>query len=269
MSERTGYLPGVPCWADLSTTDVKGGAAFYGEMLGWDVEFDDRPESGGYGQFLLRGRRVAGIGPTFEESDPAWNTYFATRDAAGTAAKVGACGGAVVMEPMPIFDQGVMAVFQDPSGAFFSVWQAGRHIGAELINEPGTLCWHELATRDVDAAGDFYTKIFGWQPRTSDMGGAPYTEFLADDHSIAGAMPMTAVHPPEAPPHWLVYFCVADADAVTAHAERIGATVLAPPRSVPSGRFSVLADPQSAPFAVIALPETPPETHPEASRPRG
>lgn len=254
MSDRSGYQPGVPCWADLSTTDVAAAADFYARALGWDVEFDHRPEAGGYGRFLLRGRHVAGIGPTGEQSAPAWSTYFATRDAAATAAMVAACGGTVVMAPLPILDQGVMAVFQDPSGAFFSVWQADRHPGAEIVNEPGSLCWHELATRDVKAAGDFYPRIFGWQARASDMGGAPYTEFLAEDHSVAGVVPMTAAYPPEIPPHWLVYFCVTDTDEAAGRVERLGGAVLAPPRTVPAGRFAVLADPQSAYFAILALP---------------
>ncbi len=37
-----------------------------------------------------------------------------------------------------------MAVVQDPTGAFFSIWQAKGSIGAEIVNEPGTLCWNEL-----------------------------------------------------------------------------------------------------------------------------
>ena len=53
---------------------------------------------------------------------------------------------------MDVLDVGRMAVFTDPQGAVFSVWQAGTHPGAELVNEPGTWSWSELLTTDVEAA---------------------------------------------------------------------------------------------------------------------
>jgi hypothetical protein len=31
-----------------------------------------------------------------------------------------------------------MAVFADSTGAAIGLWQPGRHIGAQLVNEPGT-----------------------------------------------------------------------------------------------------------------------------------
>jgi hypothetical protein len=56
------------------------------------------------------------------------------------------------------------------------------------------------------------------------------------------------------PPHWLVYFAVADCDASTERAHELGATVKVPPSDIPGvGRFSMLADPQGAGFAVLRL----------------
>jgi predicted enzyme related to lactoylglutathione lyase len=147
-----------------------------------------------------------------------------------------------------------MAVFQDPAGAFLGVWQADRHAGAELVNEPGAFCWNELATRDPDRAGDFYAKVFGWEPhRADDSGGMDYTEFRVGGESIAGMMPMADRYPAGMPPHWMVYFAVGDCDAAVARATDLGATVFVPPQDVPVGRFAIMADPQQAAFAVIAL----------------
>jgi predicted enzyme related to lactoylglutathione lyase len=55
-----------------------------------------------------------------------------------------------------------------------------------------------------------------------------------------------------APPHWLPYILVADCDTSTAKAKDMGATVYAPPMTIDNSlRFSVLADPQGAVFALF------------------
>jgi predicted enzyme related to lactoylglutathione lyase len=159
------------------------------------------------------------------------------------------------MEPMQVFEEGSLAVFQDPAGAFIGVWQAGDHTGAELANEPGAFTWNELATRDVEAAKAFYTRVFGWEAQTNDMGGMQYTEFKVDGRSIAGMLPMGEQFPPGVPPHWLVYFAVADCDASVARVQELGGSVFAPPMDMPIGRFSVVADPQDAVFAVFQAAE--------------
>ena len=58
-----------------------------------------------------------------------WNTYVWVESADETAAKVRDAGGSVVMEPFDVMDAGRMAVFADPEGAAFCVWQAKRAQG--------------------------------------------------------------------------------------------------------------------------------------------
>lgn len=256
MSLRSGYEPGVPCWVDLSSTDVDASVHFYGEVLGWRAEMVDDPEAGGYGQFFHEGRNVAGVGPVFAEGMPSvWNTYVATEDAAATADRVEDAGGTVVMPPMQIFEQGTMAVFRGPDGAHVCVWQAGRHKGAELVNEPVSLCWNELVTRDVAAAERFYPAVFGWTPRPQEMDGVTYTEWLSGGASVAGMMEMSPNYPPETPSHWMVYFAVADLDDTVAAARRLGASVLIDAMESPPGRFGMFVDPQGAALSVIQLTE--------------
>jgi predicted enzyme related to lactoylglutathione lyase len=43
------------------------------------------------------------------------------------------------------------------------------------VNEPGTLCWNELTTRDPDGSEQFYGAIFGWQAAATDFDGVEYT----------------------------------------------------------------------------------------------
>ena len=78
-----------------------------------------------------------------------------------------------------------MAVFADPTGAAFAVWQPAKMKGAELVNKPNSMGWNELATRDMGAATAFYTKVFPWTTKTNDMpGGGQYTEWLIDGRTL-------------------------------------------------------------------------------------
>jgi uncharacterized protein len=252
--EMTTYQPGTPSWVDLSTPDVSAAAEFYGTLFGWQVQ-DSVPEAGGYRLADLRGKPVAGIGPQMQPGmPPAWATYIATADADATAKAVAEAGGQTFMAPMEVMDVGTMAVFADPTGAAFGVWQAGQHIGAGFVNEPGSLSWNELATRQPEAAIPFYRDVFGWDSVTHEMDGSSYTEWLLDGRgSVAGMMPMDANIPAEVPAHWRVYFAVADADATVAKVTELGGAVHVPPMDIPQGRFAMLADPQGAAFNIIRL----------------
>jgi predicted enzyme related to lactoylglutathione lyase len=255
MPERSQYTPGTPCWIDIGT-DVGPAKEFYTSLFGWKTEDAGAPEeTGGYGFFMKNGKMVAGFGPKQGEGPPFWSTYVCVSDADQTAKEVEAAGGTVVVPPMDVISAGRMAVFQDTGGAFISAWQPGDHLGAQLVNEDGSLTWNELNTRNVDAAKTFYRKAFGWDPVTHADGPMPYTEFQVSGQSIAGMMDMPPMVPAEVPSHWLVYFAVDDADAKVAKAQQLGASVLAPLMDVPVGRFSVLQDPQGAVFAVIRMSE--------------
>ncbi|TMM39687.1 MAG: VOC family protein [Actinobacteria bacterium] len=243
------YAPGTPNWVDLGSTDVPGATGFYGSLFGWTVD-DLGPEAGGYGIFRKNGRQVAGVGPATDPSrGTSWATYFATDDADDVASKVQANGGQVVMAPMDVMDQGRMAVCTDPTGVFFAVWQAGKHLGAELVNEPGCLTWNELTTTDMAAAKAFYPAVLGVTIRDVSMGeGMTYTLFEVDDRAVAGGM---QVDPAGMPTQWSVYFAVDDCDAVHAKAVELGATPVMGPEDAPPGRFAILTDPQGGIFSII------------------
>lgn len=253
MAEFTDYPPGTPSWVDLSSPDLEASKAFYGSLFGWQAE-DLGPDAGGYSMFKLRDRYVAGLGPVQGEGrPPAWGTYVTVPDADATVAVVKQAGGTVFLEPMDVFDAGRMAVFADPTGAVLSVWQPGNHKGAELANEPGAFSWNELNTRDPAAAKAFYTAVFGWEPEEHAMGPMTYTEWKINGRSIGGMIDMNPNVPAQVPPHWLVYFTVEDTDATVAAITGKGGTVFVGPLDIPQGRFAVVADPQGAVFAVIAM----------------
>jgi uncharacterized protein len=273
VPERDGYIPGVPCWIDTSQPDPEAAADFYSGLFGWELEDVVPPEAGArYFMARIRGGDVAAVG-SIPEGAPqmaTWNTYVWVDSADDTAAKVRDAGGKALMEPFDVMDAGRMAVFADPEGAAFFVWQANQHQGARIVNEHGSVNFNGLNTRDVEGAKSFYGKVFGWQTITLDGGAEMWTLPGYGDHleesnpdlrkqmAEAGAPAgfedvVASINPiaddqPDVPPHWSVTFGVDDADAIAAKATELGGRVLVPPFDAPWVRMTVLADPQGATF---------------------
>jgi uncharacterized protein len=252
------YAPGTPSWVELSTPNVDASAAFYRELMGWNaVEPGPAEETGGYRIFQQNGDGVAGLMQHMQEGQPtAWLTYISVADADATTDKVKAAGGSVIIEPMDVMDIGRMAVFTDPTGAAFGIWQPKSFAGADLVNEPNSLCWNEVRTRNADADKAFYPAVFDWTASRPSFEGAPdtYTVWELGGKPVGGMMAMAdEFFPAEIPPHWDSCFAVADCDATVAKARELGATVTAGPMDMPIGRFAQLIDPQGASFSVMQM----------------
>jgi len=255
MAEAKTAIANKPAWVDLSSSDPAGSREFYAKLFGWKVEVDPDPQYGGYALAKLNGKDVAGIGPKQSPEGPsAWAVYIGTPDAEELGKKVQAAGGKVIAPAFDIGEQGRMAVFQDPSGAFISGWQPTR-MGGFQIGGANTYGWAELNARGVDKALPFYKKVFGWTVKTSPMGesGPPYNEFQIGGESIAGAMEMNPMVPAEMPSYWMVYFSVPDVDKAFKKATDAGATEMMAPQEFPGGRFAILSDPQGAAFGLLSM----------------
>jgi uncharacterized protein len=242
-----------PAWVDLSSADPEGSRTFYSKLFGWQVDVNPDPQYGGYALAKIGGKDVAGIAPSQTPGQPtSWLIYIGTSDAEDLAKKVQSAGGTVVAAPFDVGDQGRMAVFQDPSGAFISAWQA-TSMGGFQTNAANSYGWAELNARGIDQAIPFYQKVFGWASKTSDMGEGqpPYTEFQVDGESIAGAMEMNPMVPAQVPSYWMVYFNVDDVDAAFRKAIDGGAKEMLAPDDFPGGRFAILTDPQGAAFGLL------------------
>ncbi len=248
MPEVTKYDHGVPSWVDLVTRDLDAGLRFYTELFRWDAS-DQGEEAGHYVIATRDGRTIAGLSALEEDSGPPrWTTYIDVDDAESAAHRVEAAGGKVLAGPLDVMGEGRMAVLADTTGAAFAVWQPQRHMGAQLVNEPGTLIWNELATSDLSGARAFYTAVFGWGWSGSD----DYAEFQVGGRTVGAVMPRPAGLPADVPDHWLVYFATADLDADLSTAGGLGASTLSGPTDIPgAGRFAVLSDPQGAVFALF------------------
>jgi uncharacterized protein len=255
MQETMTKLTNRPAWVDLATPDAAGSREFYSKLFGWQVEVSDDPQYGGYGTAKLGDRSVGGIGPKQSEQAPtAWSLYIGTDDVDGLAARATDAGGTILVAPSDVGDQGRWAVFQDPTGAAISVWRWSQG-GDFLADAPNAFGWAELNARGVEKAIPFYETVFGWGHKTSE-GGAddpPYTEFLLDGESIAGAWEMNPMVPADVPSYWQVYFNVADVDATHQRAVAAGARSMVEPQDFPGGRFSILTDPQGASFGLLRI----------------
>jgi uncharacterized protein len=255
MGERTSHAPGTFSWADLSTTDPAAAKGFYGSLFGWD--FDDRPVGDGqvYTMCRVDGHDVCALSAQQEQErsmgiPPHWNNYVTVADVDASTAKARELGANVFAEPFDVLEAGRMSVVADPAGAVFCMWQPRDSIGATVVNVPGALTWNELATKDMDAAKDFYGGLFGWSFEDMEGSPLPYSIIRNGERSNGG---IRAQSPDEAqiPPYWIPYFAVESVDTSAVRAGELGGRVFMPPTAVPAGRFSVLADPQGAAVAIF------------------
>ena len=178
MPERDGYIAGVPCWVDTPQPDPEAAVDFYSGVFGW--EFEDAMPPGSEGKYFiarLNGGDGAAVGSIPAGAPPAalWNTYVWVDSAAETAAKVRDAGGGILMEPFDVPASGRMAVFTDPDGAAFCVWQAKEFKGAQVVNEAGSLNFNSLNTHDVAGARRFYGTVFGWETLVLEGGFEMWT----------------------------------------------------------------------------------------------
>jgi predicted enzyme related to lactoylglutathione lyase len=248
------FTPGIPSWVDLGSPDVDASISFYSDLFGWTASEPGPPEAGGYRFLLQDGKMVAGIGPLMMEGQPpAWLNYVTVADADETAGKARAAGATVFVEPTDVMDVGRFSILADPTGAALGLWQPRKHMGAGLVNEPVSLTWNELETRDPAAAKPFYKAIFDWDAETAEMGGMEYTTWQLGGKPVGGMADITGRLPDAVPAHWLAYFAVADTDATVEKAKAAGGDVSVPPMDIPAGRFAVLADPHGAAFGVIKM----------------
>ncbi len=256
MSQPTSFPTGVPCWIDLFTTDPDASIAFYGELFGWVGE-SAGDEFGGYINFELDGRRVAGAMRNDGSAGmpDAWNIYLSTDDADVTAKSAMDHGATVFVPPMPVGDLGSMMVMADPGQAAIGAWQPGTFPGFGVLDEPGAPSWFELHTRDYDAAVTFYREVFAWDAHVaSDVPEFRYTTLGEGEEQRAGIMDAQAFLPEGVPATWQIYFEVVDADATLARIVELGGAVVDPAEDSPYGRLAGATDPTGARFKLRQLP---------------
>lgn len=257
MGLRTEYQPGTFCWPELATTDSTAAKEFYGGLMGWQA-IDMPTEQDSYSFWQLNEKTVGAMyqmakEPTEQGIPPHWICYASVENINNSLEKLKALGGSVSLGPYDVGEAGRMAFVKDPQGASFALWQPLKNAGAEIVNDPGTLCWNELATNDAAAAEKFYCELFGWSAHTEEMSMGPYTVFNNGKQAAGGVMQMTEEWG-DIPPHWMTYFAVSDPDGDCAKVQSLGGSICVEPFDVPEvGRIAVINDPQGATFSIIKL----------------
>jgi predicted enzyme related to lactoylglutathione lyase len=207
---------------------------------------------------MKSGSKVAAITPPppgATEVPPMWSVYLASSDVEATARAIDAAGGKVAVGPMAIPGNGSMLYAFDPAGAAFGAWQGAEHIGSDVYNETGAMCWAEVHAHDPVATDGFYRSVFGFhQEQLGDGDTFDYTFWTVPggDGPVAGRMKLPAEEAARTP-LWLVYYAVDDADAAASRVESAGGSVMQEPTDSPYGRVAIVADPHGAMLAIIDL----------------
>jgi predicted enzyme related to lactoylglutathione lyase len=272
IASRT-YPQGVPSWVEISQADLESARRFYGELFGWTFEtVTPRDDANQYVIAKLAGRDVAGLSSGGDAG--AWHTYVAVDDADAAAAAVAKAGGSILSAPTDAGPAGRGAVCEDPWGARFRLWQAGKRLGAQAVNEPGAWNFSNLHAADPGAAAAFYSEVFGWViddvgfgtmvrvPGYGDHLQATVYPGIYDMQDEVKAPPGFAdavgwIEPlePGAATRWHVIFTVADRDATVEAVRRAGGEVMST-EETDWTRTALVRDPSGAAFTASQF--TPP-----------
>lgn len=115
--------PGALCWADLMTPDQARAGMFYKSLFGWKLTFGEGKESG-YLHIVNGNNFIGGIPPGEHASAPPhWQMYFAAANIDDSVERAKNLGAKTFVGPMDIEGQGRFAVFADPQGAVFALYQ--------------------------------------------------------------------------------------------------------------------------------------------------
>ena len=246
---------GAIAWPELATSDPAGAAEFYKTVFGWTIDVMPMP-TGDYHTGKVGEAYISGIMQVPDPSMPnAWSFYVTTDDAAATMEKAKELGGTIIVELMEIPTIGTMVGIMDPTGAVIMAMQWAEMEGAPEVNftdgftTHGAFSWFELRTPDVDAAADFYSKLFGWTIDRQQMPTGPYLVCKIGEIGFGGIL-----MPPqgEVPPHWGGYVSVDDLEAANENITKAGGTIaMAAIEAEGIGTFNMFQDPTGAWLSAI------------------
>jgi uncharacterized protein len=248
-------LHGRFVWYELHTTDVKGAAAFYTDVVGWGTRDVSMPGRA-YNVFTVGAAPVTGLMALSDEAKqrggvPAWVGYVGVNDVDAATELTKKLGGAVQFGPIDVADFSRFSVVTDPQAAILALIKLQNPEQEQLaeFGQPGRVGWHELLAADWEKAWAFYGALFDWRKgdaETSPMG--TYQLFSVGGYTIGGMF----TKPPVVPaPFWLYYFDVPDIDVAAERIKASGGEIVEGPGAVPGGWILRATDPQGAVFALM------------------
>lgn len=246
------YPHGTFSWADITSTDFPKTKTFLEQLFNWTSV--DMPTGKGkppYTMFYLDGKQVAGGSPGWIEGLPSmWSNYINVDDTYAATEKAAALGAKVVAPPMQVLESGHMSMITDPQGANVGLWQPLKHIGAQVVNTVGAMCWNELYVPDSKKAQEFYGQLFNWTFETDETG---YTTIKNDNRMNGGIFQMTEGMVSMMPPCWMPYFTVANLKESVAKAKELGGRVYMEEKEIGLGKIATVAEPTGAGMILMEM----------------
>jgi uncharacterized protein len=246
-------------WYELITNDAETAKAFYADVLGWGTRDASMPGSA-YSLFTVRDTPVTGLMNLPEDArraraPPHWMGYVSVDDVDAAVHRTRQLGGAIRIPPTDIPNISRFSVVADPQGAALALVK-GMKPSQTQLTEPGALGrvgWHELFAADWEQAFTFYSELFGWKKKHTDVSPmGTFQQFAAGGATIGGMSTKPTTLPL---PFWLYYFNVSDVEAAAKRVEDGGGKVLYGPTTVAGGACVVqCADPQGAIFGLLNRP---------------
>lgn len=249
-------------WYELMTNDPQSARAFYGAVVGWEIEA--KPAGDMDYRMIVRsdGGHAGGVLTLTDamregSARPDWLGYLYTSDVDALVAATLAEGGSVHMPAMDMH-VGRMAMVADPQGAVVYVMtpvppegQPDAKSDVFSVDQPQHVRWNELQSSDPAGSVAFYTKHFGWtQQGAMPMGDMGDYLFIQQDGTGIGAIMRKLPQVPAS--MWSFYIGVDDIDRAVAAVEAGSGKLLGPVNQIPGGEFTVHAmDPQGATFGLV------------------
>ncbi|MCU1455904.1 MAG: hypothetical protein JWN46_4050 [Acidimicrobiales bacterium] len=214
----------------IPTPDAERAAAFYGELLGWQLE---RGSAGGY--HIANITPPGGISPSEETQPSVWLTVDGI-DAA--AERVRAAGGEAD-EPVE-YASGWAVSCRDDQGTHFELSVPIPEYDTEPVSgsRPGELFYVSIPAADPERGRRFYAAVCGWEFGEPGSAGGMHVSNVVPDCGLGGGR--SGDHPE-------LWFRVADLDAAAAKVVELGGTV-GDRSQGDEGRHLVCADDQGIAF---------------------
>jgi predicted enzyme related to lactoylglutathione lyase len=128
-----------------------------------------------------------------------------------------------------------------------------------MPNEHGTFCWYSIQTSNVDVAGSFYIKAFGWKHETFTMPGmAGPMQVFGMGKGVFCDISLNST--PRAPSHWMPYIAVTDLTQTLKTITEYGGEVVKQKFNMPTIGHSAVAKDPSGTYFMPFEPERPNET---------
>lgn len=253
-------------WYELMTPDPLAARAFYGAVVGWDIDAQNAMPEGGIDYRMIRrgdGGHAGGVMTLTPEmtgggAKPGWFGYVHVADVDATIDRFTAAGGGVIMGAQDMEGVGRMALLADPQGAPIYVMtptppadQPDAQSDVFDVMKPQHIRWNELTTSDAAGAVAFHTGTFGWKQEGA-MPMGEMGDYLFITHGDVGIGAIMPLMPGDTGSAWTFYAGVDDIDRAAQAVRDGGGRLNGEIQEIPGGEFAVhCTDPQGAAFGLV------------------